>query len=101
MACTQGQYGGTLSSSYHRFIAPAPEDLGPLMFGQHTQFFGGPGLADARLTGQHYQPPSPGHGFRHVRFQFGQLGLAANEDTGYAARGIGLYYGAAAAIRII
>ena len=71
------------------------------MFGQHTQFFRGPGLADAWLTGQNYQPTLPGHGFRHVRFQFGQLGLAANEDTGYAARGIGLYYGAAAAIRII
>jgi hypothetical protein len=71
------------------------------MFGQHTQLLGGPSFADARLTGQHYQPTLPGHGFRHVRFQFGQLGLAANEDTGYAASGIGLYHGGSAAICII
>ena len=71
------------------------------MFGQYTQLFGGPRLADARLTGQHDQPTLPGHGFRQVRFQFGQFGLAANEDTGYVAGRVGLYHGAAAAIRII
>ena len=62
------------------------------MFGQYTQLFGGPRLADARLTGQHDQPTLPGHGFRQVRFQFGQFGLAANKHMANVPSGLGFYH---------
>ena len=61
------------------FVAPAPKDLGALLFSEGCQLLGRAGLADARLSGQHHQPALAGQGIIQGRSERLHLPLAAYE----------------------